>query len=81
MVKKSDWLTYVHHQRDGLHLNGRRGLKSSRFDVLNDPGIQLILLLKLFERTERVRDVCTVHVNPVLMSDLIELKHSEETSE
>lgn len=74
-------MTYVHHQRDGLHLNGRGGLKSSCFDVLDDPGIQLVLLLKLFECAERVRDVGAVHINPVLMPDLIELKRSDEASE
>lgn len=72
--------TYVHHQRDGLHLNGRGGLKASCSDVLNYPQIQLIFLLKLFERAERVWDVSAMHVNPVLMPDLIELKHSDKTS-
>lgn len=71
---KSDPLTHVHHQRDSLHLNGRGSLKASRFDVLNDPGIQLVLLLKRLERAQRVRDVGAVHIDPVLMPDLVELK-------
>lgn len=70
----------MHHQRDGLHLDGRRGLKARCSDVLNDPGIQLIFPPKLFERAERVWDVGAMHVNPVLMPDLIELKHSDKTS-
>lgn len=69
----------MHHERDGLHLNGRRGLKASCSDVLNDPGIQLVLLLKLLERAERVWDVSAMHVNPVLMPDLIELRRSDQT--
>lgn len=68
----------MHHQRDGLHLDGRGGLIASCPDVLNDPGVQLVFPLKLFERAEGVRDVGAVHVDPVLMPDLIELKRSDK---
>uniref|UniRef100_A0A0E9UPC2 Uncharacterized protein n=1 Tax=Anguilla anguilla TaxID=7936 RepID=A0A0E9UPC2_ANGAN len=39
----------MQHEGNGLHLDGRRGLEPSCSDVLDDPWVQLVLLLELLE--------------------------------
>lgn len=65
--------THMQHEGDGLHLDGRGGLEAGRPDVLDDPRVQPVLLLELLKGRRRVRDVCAVDVDPVLVPDTIDL--------
>ncbi len=68
-------MSYMHHERDGLHLYGCGGLETRCLDVLNDSWVQIILLLQLFKSGNRIWNVSSVHVNPVLVPYSIHLKH------
>jgi len=67
------------HDWNGLHLDWRWNLEASSLNILNDFGVDFVFLLKLIKRGNWVRKVCSLNINPVLISKTVYLKGKRHT--
>lgn len=67
------------HDGNGLHLDWCWDLEASSSDVLHDFGVDFVFLLELFKGGNWVRKICSLDIDPVLISEAVYLKGKRQT--
>lgn len=69
----------MEHDGNRLHLDRRRDAEAGGLDVLHDLRVDLVLLLKLIKRGNRVREVRSLNADLVPVSEAVYLTGERQT--